>query len=240
MALLAVDGLGPKTLKMLWQELRVRTLDDLQRALREKRVQQLPGFGAQREARLLEAVRIARRGQERMARKPAETLANRLRDTIARHPSVVDCAVAGSIRRKLPTVGDIDLVAASSEPAAVAALLLDDPDVAHVYSRGPHRVSVRLAAGIDVDLRTVAPPAFGAALLYFTGNRAHTLALRRLALAQGYRLNEYGLFRGRQRIAGATEGEIYEALSLPTIPPERRKGEAEVRDALQKTTMGSA
>jgi DNA polymerase (family 10) len=240
MTLLAVDGIGPKTLKVLWQELRIRTLEELERALREKLVQGLPGFGPRREARLLEAVRIARRGNERMALEQAEPIAERLLDAISRHASFVDGSVAGSIRRGRADVGDIDLVVASTQPEAVAALLLEHPDVAYVYSHGPHRVSVRLTTGVDVDLRTVAPASFGAALLYFTGSRAHTLAMRRLALAQGFRLNEYGLFRGRARIAGETEREIYEALSVPFVPPEQRRGEAEIRDAMRKATMGSS
>ncbi len=238
-ALLAVDGVGPKTLKVLWQELHVHDLDDLERALREHRVPTLPGFGPRREARLLDAVRIARHGRARTPREKAAPIAETLRAAIAAHPSAVACEIAGSLRRGLPAVGDIDLVAASTAPAALASVLLERPEVEHVYSRGPHRVSVRVAPGIDVDLRTVAPRSFGAALIYFTGNRAHTLALRRLALAEGYRLNEYGLFRGRQRIAGETEREIYAALSLPYVPPKQRKGEAEIRDALRKATMGS-
>ncbi|NNL86064.1 MAG: hypothetical protein HKP27_10445 [Myxococcales bacterium] len=103
----------------------------------------------------------------------------------------------------------------------------------HSLSR-PHRVSVRLKAGIDVDLRVVAPESYGSALLYFTGRRAHVVALRRLALAQGLRLNEYGPFRGRERIAGETERGVYEALSLPYLPPEERESESALRDALRK------
>jgi DNA polymerase (family 10) len=150
------------------------------------------------------------------------------------------CSIAGSLRRGLPSVGDIDLVAASDDPDAVAACLLERPEVEYVYSHGPQRVSVRLKAGVDVDLRTVEPESFGSALLYFTGSRAHTLALRRLALAQGLRLNEYGLFRGRQRIASASEREIYEALALRYLEPTERQGEAAIRAALGAKRNGGA
>jgi DNA polymerase (family 10) len=238
MGLLAVDGVGGKTVKVLWDELRVRTLDDLERALEEERVEGLPGFGKRRVERLRQALRIQRRGRERVRRKPALAIARRLQDAVEGHPSVQACSVAGSLRRGLPTVGDIDLVAASKDPEATAECLLGLPEVSHVYSRGPHRVSVRLEKGVDVDLRIVAPESYGSALLYFTGSRAHVVALRRLALAQGLRLNEYGLFRGRARIAGATEREIYEALSLPYLAPEQREGESEVRDALRKLARG--
>ena len=234
MALLAIDGIGRKTVKLLWDELRVQTLDDLQRALDEERVEGLPGFGKRRADRLREALRIERGGRERVPRKKAAAIAKRLLNALAKQPDIQLCSIAGSLRRGRPTVGDIDLVAVSSDADAAAAVLLNRSDVTHIYSRGPHRVSVRLKAGIDVDLRIVAPESYGSALLYFTGSRAHVVALRRLALAQGLRLNEYGLFRGRERIAGATEREVYEALSLPYLAPEERESESALRDALRK------
>lgn len=235
-ALLAVDGIGPKTLKRLWEGLDVRTLADLEDALEHGRIRELPGFGPRREERLRRAVQIQQRGRARIPRERAAPIAERLRECLAGDPRVQECEVAGSLRRGSAAVGDIDLVAASDDPAGAASLLLADPDVVHVYSRGPHRVSVRLKQGIDVDLRIVPLQSFGAALLYFTGSRAHTLALRRLALSQGLRLNEYGLFRGHRWIAGATEAQTYEALSLPFIPPEARRGESEIRDALREVT----
>jgi DNA polymerase (family 10) len=233
LGLLAVDGIGRQTLKALWSQLRVRTLEDLEEAIADGRVEALPGFGHKRAERLRQNLQIQRKGRERIPRERAAPIAERLCDALARHPSVLESSIAGSLRRGLSSVGDIDLVVASDDPSAVAACLLDRPEVEHVYSRGPHRVSVRLRSGIDLDLRTVPRVSYGSALLYFTGNRAHHVALRRLALAQGLRLNEYGLFRGHQKIAGATEAEIYEALSLPYLPPEERRGESEIRDALQ-------
>lgn len=239
MGLLAVDGVGRKTLKLLWDKLGIRTIEDLERALADQQVQDLPGFGQRRVERLRQAVRIHTQGRKRIPRREAAKIARRLRDRIANQPSVIECSVAGSLRRGRDDVGDIDLVAASNDPDAAAACLLERPEVAHTYSRGPHRVSVRLNAGVDVDLRIVAPESYGSALLYFTGSRAHTVALRRLALAQGLRLNEYGLFRGTRRIAGATEREVYEALALPYLPPQRREGESEIRDALRKMAVSN-
>lgn len=240
MALLAVDGIGPKTLKVLWEKLRVQTVKDLERALREERLRDLPGFGQRREDRLREAVRVGQRGPRRMPLGEAAAMAQELRDALARHPRVGRCAVAGSIRRGRETVGDIDLVAAADDSEAVAQVLLERPEVEYVYSRGPRRVSVRLKSGVDVDLRIVAPECYGSALLYFTGSRTHTVGLRRLALAQGFRLNEYGLFRGSQRVAGKTEEEVYAALSLPFLPPESRQGEASIRDALRRGKSAEA
>lgn len=232
--LLAVDGIGAKTLRTLWEKLGVRSLEDLERVLDEGRVQELPGFGARREERLRRAVRIERRGSPRFELHRAARIAERLRDDLAGSKNVIRCDVAGSIRRREPTVGDIDLVVASEDPEAVAESVLGWEGVSTVYSRGPYRVSVRLDPGIDVDVRIVSPECYGSALLYFTGSRTHTVNLRRLALAQGLRLNEYGLFRDGHRIAGETEAEIYAALSLREIPPEERRGAAEIRDALRK------
>jgi len=232
-ALLAVEGVGPRTLRTLWKELRVTNLDDLERVLDEGRVLDLPGFGPKREERLRQAVRIQRSGARRTPLAKAAAIAQHLRETLARRPDVLRCDVAGSIRREEPSVGDIDLVAASEDAETVAASILEWSEVEHVYSRGPYRVSVRVKPGIDVDVRIVKPACYGSALLYFTGSRAHTVNLRRLALAQGLRLNEYGLFRDGHRVAGKTEADVYAALSLPEIPPSQRHGGSEIREALR-------
>lgn len=233
MGLLAVDGIGPKRLKTLWEELRVHSVEDLEHAVTQKSVQGLHGFGGRSEERLREALRLRRRGAEHLPLAEAAKIARRLCAALAKHPSVRDVRVAGSIRRGRSTVGDIDLVVASDDARTVADAFLGRPEIAGVYAKGPHRVSVALDSGADVDLRIVAPESFGSALLYFTGSRAHTIALRQLALAQGLHLNEYGLFRGKRRIAGETEEEIYAALSLPYMAPEARLGGSEIRDALQ-------
>jgi DNA polymerase (family 10) len=234
MSLLAVDGIGPKRLKTLWEELQVRTLEDLEHAVAQKSVQGLPGFGARSEERLSQVLRLRRRGDGRTPLAQAAAIAERLREDLEKHPNVSRCSVAGSIRRRRTTVGDIDLVVASDDAEVVARDFLARPEIAGVYAKGPQRVSVALESSIDVDLRIVPPECFGSALLYFTGNRAHTVALRRLALAQGLRLNEYGLFRGQRKLAGETEEEVYAVLSMPYLRPEDRQGGSEVRDALQK------
>jgi DNA polymerase (family 10) len=233
LGLLAVDGVGPKRLRTLWHALKVRTVADLEHAVAHHEVRDLPGFGARSEERLHDVLQLRRRGHPRIPLSRAARLAERLRADLANDPHVKDVCVAGSIRRRLSTVGDVDLVVASEDAGAVAGAFLDRAPIAGVHAKGPHRVSVTLESGVDVDLRIVEPEQFGAALLYFTGSRAHTIALRQLALAQRLRLNEYGLFRGKQKIAGRTEEEIYAALSLPFIAPEARLGGSEIRDALQ-------
>ncbi len=234
MSLLAVDGIGPKRLKTLWEELHVRTVEDLEHAVTQKRVHGLPGFGTRSEERLRQTLRLRRRETARVPLRRAAAIAERLRQDLLKAPEVSCCSVAGSIRRGCPTVGDIDLVAVSDDAPAVAKALLAFDEIALVYAKGPNRVSVALESSIDVDLRIVPAECFGSALLYFTGSRAHTIALRQLARARGLRLNEYGLFRGKQRIAGKMEEEIYTALSLPYLPPEKRLGGTEIRDVLQK------
>lgn len=239
LGLLAIDGIGPKRLRTLWQHLHVATVKDLEHALDEGRVRALPGFGSASEERLRRVLRLHRDGVHRVPLREAAALADGLRRELEAHPSIERCVVAGSIRRRQDTVGDIDLVAVSDDAPAAAAALLARPDLDMVYSRGPQRVSVALASGIDVDLRIVPRESFGSALLYFTGSRAHTLALRQLALAQGLRLNEYGLYRGEARIAGQTEEEIYAALSLPYLDPTERRGSAEIHDALHREREGA-
>ncbi|MBW2714896.1 MAG: hypothetical protein JRD03_02400 [Deltaproteobacteria bacterium] len=233
MNLLAIEGIGPKRLRTLWEELRVCTVEDLEHAVSQNSVQGLPGFGVRSEERLRQALRLRRRKTGRVSLRQAETVAQRLRQELLMDPKVSRCSVAGSIRRGRSTVGDIDLVVVSDDAPAVAKAFLSRSEIALVYARGPHRVSVALESAIHVDLRIVPPECFGSALLYFTGSRAHTVALRQLALAQGLRLNEYGLFRGKHRIAGKTEEEVYAALSLPYLQPEARLGGTEIRDALQ-------
>jgi DNA polymerase (family 10) len=235
MSLLAIDGIGPKRLRTLWEELRVCTVEDLEHAVAQNSVQGLPGFGVRSEERLRQALRLRRRGAGRVSLRQAEAVAQRLRQELMKDPKVSRCSVAGSIRRGRSTVGDIDLVVVSDDAPAVARTFLARSEIALVYAKGPHRVSVALESSIHVDLRIVPPECFGSALLYFTGSRAHTVALRQLALAQGLRLNEYGLFRGKQRIAGKTEEEVYAALSLPYLQPEARLGGTEIRDALQQS-----
>jgi DNA polymerase (family 10) len=234
MSLLAIDGIGPKRLKTLWEELRVCTVEDLEHAVAQRSVQGLPGFGARSEERLAQTLRLRRRGAGRAPRLKAAAIAERLRQEFLKDSNVSRCSVAGSIRRGVSTVGDIDLVVESDDASAVAKAFLACPEIGLVYAKGPQRVSVALDSSLHVDLRIVPPECYGSALLYFTGSRAHTVALRQLALAQGLRLNEYGLFRGEQRIAGKTEEEVYAALSLPYLQPEERLGGTEIRDALRE------
>src|SRR5690606_12228325 len=233
-ALTAVGGIGPKRAQALYQALGVRTVAELEQAAAGGKIRELPGFGERSEAKIREAVRLY---QESVGRRPLARvldLAESIEATLARIPGVEQVAVAGSIRRRRETVGDIDVVVAARRAAGARASKAFErmPGVARVIASGPSKTMVSLDNGLDADLRVVAPNSFGAALLYFTGSKAHNIALRKMALSRGWKLNEYGLFEGERSIAGRTELDIYEALGLPWIPPELREDQGEIETAL--------
>jgi DNA polymerase (family X) len=223
----ALPGLGPKRIKLLYDRLKVRTLDDLRRAIKTGRLRELRGFGPGIEKRLsgaLEKPQPARRFKLVVAEAEAEALVRFLRDS----GRVV---AAGSYRRRRDTVGDLDVLVTGTEGTAVGNKLVQYENVAEIVVHGPTRTTVMLRSGLQVDLRAVPAQSYGAALLYFTGSKAHNIALRGLANQRGWKLNEYGLFSGRRRIAGATEEEVYEKLGLPFIAPELREDRGEIAAA---------
>jgi DNA polymerase (family 10) len=230
-ALLAVEGVGPKAVKVLWETLGVRTPADLEAAARAGKVRGLRHFGARSEERILRALASreaqARRQPLHVVRPQVEALVASLRDL----PGVARVEVAGSLRRCRDTIGDADVLAVAARPADATAGFVALPQVARVLGRGDTKASIRLASGLQVDLRVVPPESFGAALVYFTGSKAHNVALRQRAIAQRLKLNEYGLFRGTRRIAGRSEEEVYARLGLAWIPPELREDRGEIAAA---------
>ncbi|HXF47110.1 MAG TPA: DNA polymerase/3'-5' exonuclease PolX [Burkholderiaceae bacterium] len=229
--LLRLPGLGPKRVRALYERLHVHTPEQLLRAARDGRIRDLPGFGAKSEARIAEAVAARLASGKRFKLAVAAQYAARLIDHLRRAPAVSKIVAAGSLRRAKETVGDIDLLATAADGAPVVQHFTRHSDAAQVLAAGDTRASIVLKNGLQVDLRVVPPPSYGAALLYFTGSKAHNIRLRNLALAHGCKLNEYGLFKGRRAIAAATEEEIYAALGLPWIPPELREDRGEIEAA---------
>ena len=220
----ALPGLGPKRVKLLYDKLKVRTLDDLRRAIKRGRLRELPGFGPTMEKKLagaLEKPVVEKRFKLSVAEAEAESLVSFLRDG----GRVV---VAGSYRRRRDTVGDLDILVTTKHGPAVGEKLTHYENVAQVLAHGPTRTTVVLRSGLQVDVRAVPEQSYGAALLYFTGSKAHNIALRGLALERDWKLNEYGLFSGKRRIAGATEEEVYKKLGLASIPPELREDRGEI------------
>jgi len=220
----ALPGLGPKRIKLLYDKLKVRTLNDLRQAIKTGRLRELRGFGPGIEKKLLGALekpQPAKRFKLSVAEAEAEALVAFLRGS----GRVV---VAGSYRRRRDTIGDLDVLVTAKNGAAVGNRLVGYENVAQVAAHGPTRTTVMLRSGLQVDVRAVPEESYGAALLYFTGSKAHNIALRGLANQHGWKLNEYGLFSGKRRIAGATEEEVYAKLKLAFIAPELREDRGEI------------
>jgi DNA polymerase (family 10) len=231
--LAAVEGVGPKTIRVLWEKLEVRNLDDLEKAAQEHRIRDLPHFGAKSEEKILKGIAFLRRSG---GRRPLGFLLPEIRqleEAIRGFPETEQALAVGSVRRWRETVGDIDLLAVSSQPEKVIEKFVALPQVGHIYGCGDTKAMVRLTNGLDADLRVVAAESFGAALVYFTGSKEHNIALRERALRRGWKLNEYGLFAGEEEIplGGATEEEVYGNLELQYIPPELRENKGEIEAA---------
>jgi len=229
--LLHVPGLGPKRVRLLWLDLDVHTAEDLVQAARAGRIRDIPGFGARTEANILEAVTAHLSKTRRHPRAEAVPFAEALSGWLRAVDGVERVEVAGSYRRGRDSVGDLDILVVAKPGSDVMARFVAFDGVAEVLSRGPTRASVRLGNGLQVDLRVVEAAAYGAALCYFTGSKAHNIALRKIAQAMGLKLNEYGVFDGDRRIAGDTEESVYRALGLRWIPPQLREDSGEIEAA---------
>lgn len=227
LAILRVPGLGPKRTAALHRELGIATLDQLREACENHRVAALKGFGAKTEAAILRGLEIAAQADLRVYWAEADEVARSLREHFGRHRAVRQLEFAGSYRRGKDTVGDLDMLAVATDPAAVMDHFAAFPGVDSVLARGDTKMSVRLQSKLQVDLRVVPEESFGAALQYFTGSKAHNVVLRGMAKTRGLKVNEYGVFRGEDRIAGRTEEEVYAAVELPWIPPELREARSE-------------
>ena len=227
----AVPELGPKRVKLLYDRLHIRTLEKLRRAARSGRIRELKGFGEKTEQKILAALEKPIVTQKRFKLPVAEEEAQALIAYLKPSVGKGEITVAGSYRRRRETVGDLDIVATARKTNVVGDRLIAYENVAEVLAHGATRTTIVLRSGIQVDLRVVPARSYGAALLYFTGSKSHNIALRGLANERGWKLNEYGLFDGNRRIAGATEVEIYKKLGLAFVPPELREDRGEVEQA---------
>ena len=229
--LLRIPGLGPKRVRRLYEDLDVQSLEQLLRAAHDGRIRELPGFGEKTESRIVEAAQAqlskARRFKLAVAAQYAEPLVAYLRGT----PGVGQVVIAGSFRRMRETVGDLDILVTAQSSGKVMERFVQYEDVREILSQGDTRGSVVLKCGLQVDIRVVAPASFGAALHYFTGSKAHNIAIRRLAQEKGLKVNEYGVYRGARRIAGETEQSVYASVGLPYIEPELREDHGEIEAA---------
>ena len=229
-----LPGVGPRTAATLWKEAGITTLSDLESACRAGTLSGLPRMGAKTVEKILAACESMRvdGAKQRRPRESVVPLVSTLVDTLRSVPSAERVEAAGSYRRRRDTVGDLDLLVATDSPRDVLVAFAALPQVERVLARGDTKSSV-VVDGLQVDCRAVAPDQFGAAWQYFTGSQAHNIRLRGLALRSGLLLNEYGVFRveGGERVAGATEEEVYAALGLRWIAPEDREDRGEVEAA---------
>lgn len=230
--MLQLEGVGPKTVEALWKGLGITDLAALEEACRSGRVREAAHVGAVRAQAILGAIERHRARAGRMLLHRALACAEALLAPLRRVPGVHRAEAAGSLRRRRETVGDLDLLVAADDAAAVVAAFTGLPGVQEVLSRGPTKAAVRLRAGVQADLRVLGPASFGAALHYFTGSKAHNVALRARARRMGLKISEYGIFdRAGRLVGGASEDEVFRAVGLPFIPPELREGAGEIEAA---------
>jgi DNA polymerase (family 10) len=240
--LVSIEGLGPKKVARLYEELSVVTPDDLEEALEQGRIEALEGFGKKSVENLTRALKDFRKHQERFLLAEVDELVGPLVVYMRGAPGVEEVEVAGSTRRRRDTVGDVDLLVSSDDSGeAVVEHFTAFHGVTHVESAGPTRARVTLRSGLSVDLRVLPSDSYGAALLYFTGSKEHNVALRTLAVREGLKISEYGAFKvsgkkgkggsEEKRVAGATEEEMYDLLGLAWIPPVLRENRGEIEAA---------
>jgi DNA polymerase (family 10) len=227
-ALTAIEGVGPKGVKVLYQTLGITDLVSLEAAARAGKIRDLPRFGEKSEEKILRGLEFAK---QRYGRFPLGSVLPLVRDIearVARRPGVERATIAGSIRRRKEMVGDADLLVIARAPKPVMQFVAALPEVARIIGQGETKMSVKLATGLQMDVRVVPRASFGAALHYFTGSKAHNVALRQIAIKKGLKLNEYGVFRGEKAIAGRSEEDVYAVLDLPYIAPELREDHGEI------------
>jgi len=233
--LLKIPGLGPKKVRALYEKLGIENLEQLKQAAQEGKIRALEGFGARTEQKILEEIdRVKKaKSESRILLSHAEKIAGHLVEYLKSGGGIREIQVAGSFRRRKETVGDLDILVISDNPALVMDNFVAYDVVDEVLMKGETRSSVVLKSGVQVDLRVVPEDSYGAALQYFTGSKAHNIAVRKIAQKAGLKINEYGVFRGEEKIAGATEEEVYAAVGLPWIPPELREDRGEIEAALE-------
>jgi DNA polymerase (family 10) len=229
--LLDVEGLGPKRVAILHKELGITRLAELQQAVAAGKIRELSGFGRKSEQKILADLNRGKEGKGRMFLAEAEQVAEPYREYLQKVSGVKQVIVAGSYRRRKETVGDLDILVTCKKNSSVMDRFVGYEEVSRIISRGDTRSTVVLRSGLHVDLRVVPEASYGAALHYFTGSKAHNIAVRKIGVAGGLKINEYGVFKGKRKVAGATEQEVYAKVKLPYFEPELREDRGEIRAA---------
>ncbi|MEJ6949745.1 DNA polymerase/3'-5' exonuclease PolX [Natronospora cellulosivora (SeqCode)] len=233
MEILKLPGLGPKRVKILYQDLKITSIDELENAAKKEKIRKLSGFGEKTEEKILKAIKEAKENNfgERFLLSTAKEIIEKIIAYLEEDNAVEKITVAGSYRRYKETIGDLDILVISKENRRVIKRFIEYSDVKEVLSRGETKSSIILYSGMQVDLRVLDQESFGAALLYFTGSKEHNVALRRIAQEKGLKINEYGVYKKKEKLAGETEESVYSQLDMPFIIPELRQNKGEIEAA---------
>jgi DNA polymerase (family 10) len=231
LAMMRLPGLGPKRAKQIHAELGIDSLEALDAAARAGKLRAIKGLGPTLESRIVKSIADAQIRSARHRLADAEAVVGPYITYLKKAPGIQRIEAAGSYRRRAETVGDIDILVTAKKAGPVAERFVAYPDVTQVLAKGDTRSSVVLRSGLQVDLRVVPDASYGAALYYFTGSKAHNVAVRTEAVRRKLKINEYGVFRGQRRVAGRTEEDVFKAMRLPWIPPELRENRGEIQAA---------
>ena len=232
--IIAVEGVGPRKAKTLYQKLGIRNLKDLERAAKSHKISPLFGFGEKTEKNILEGIAFLKRSKGRFLLGDILPKVREVEEKLKSLKEVERVDVVGSIRRRKETIGDVDFLVISKKPEKVMDFFTSLPGIIKIWGKGTTKASVRLKEGFDMDLRVLPKRSYGAALQYFIGSKEHNIVLRKIAIDNGLKLNEYGVFRGQKMIAGETEEGVYKALGMDWIPPELRENQGEIEAALRQ------
>lgn len=230
--LMAVEGMGPKKAKVLYQKLGIRNLKDLEKAAKSHKIASLFGFGEKTEKNILEGINFLKRSKGRFLLGEILPTVKEVYQKLKSLKEVEKIDPAGSVRRMKETIGDVDFLVISKNPGKVMDFFVRFPGIIKIWGKGSTKSSVRMREGFDMDIRVVPARSYGSALQYFTGSKEHNIATRKIAMDRNLKLSEYGLFRGPKMIAGKTEEEVYKALGMQWIPPEMRENQGEIEAAL--------
>lgn len=228
--LMSIEGLGPKTILLLYKKLKIKNLRDLEKAAKAGKIRNLPRMGEKSEENILKAIAFAKRGGKRKILGYALPIANEIVDKLKKLKEIDKIQICGSTARRKETIGDIDILVTTKNPKKVMDYFTGMDGVDRVVAKGATKSTI-IYGTIEVDLRVIDPECFGSAVQYFVGSKEHNVALRRLAISKGYKLSEYGLFKGRKKIVGKDEKEIYKKLGLQWIPYELRENRGEIEAA---------
>ena len=229
--LMGTPGLGPKTAILLYKKLKIDSLEKLKKFAKAGKLRGLPGFGAKKEENILKGIELKERVKGRFLISEALAYAEPIVESLKKLKEVDQILPAGSLRRWQETIGDIDILVTSKNPEKVVNTFTSLPQVDRILAKGPTKSSVILKNGMQADVRVVEPNTFGAAAHYFTGSKQHNIEIRTLGVKKGLKISEYGIFKGKKRIGGKEEVDVFKAVGLPFIPPELRQGTGEIEAA---------